>query len=34
MKHYLFVEMTEGETFLVGANNLIEARKIDRKSVV
>lgn len=28
MKHYLFVEMTEGETFLVGANSLIEARKI------
>lgn len=28
MKHYLFVETTEGETFLVGANNLIEARKI------
>ena len=28
MKHYLFVEMTGGETFLVGANNFIEARKI------
>lgn len=28
MKHYLFVEMTGGETFLVGANNLIKARKI------
>lgn len=28
MKHYLFVEMTEGEAFLVGANSLVEARKI------
>lgn len=28
MKHYLFVEMTEGEAFLVCANSLIEARKI------
>lgn len=28
MKLYLFVEMTEGETFFVSANNLIEARKI------